>query len=65
GGSTLGNIANTHASMISVDIGLAQLAMHSANESAGVRDLAHMIDAMRAFHETEIRVTGDGMIDIG
>ncbi|MBQ6348338.1 MAG: M18 family aminopeptidase [Clostridia bacterium] len=64
GGSTLGNIANTHASMIAVDIGLAQLSMHSANESAGAHDLAHMINAMRAFHEAEVCVMGDGRIRI-
>ena len=62
GGSTLGNIANTHASMHTVDIGLAQLAMHSACESAGARDVDHMIRAMRAFHETQIDVRGDGVI---
>lgn len=62
GGSTLGNIANTHASMITVDIGLAQLSMHAANESAGVHDLAHMIRAMRAFHETEVVILEDGRI---
>ena len=62
GGSTLGNIANTHASMITVDIGLAQLSMHAANESAGAHDPDYMVRAMRAFHETEIRVVGDGQI---
>ena len=65
GGSTLGNIANTHASMITVDIGLAQLSMHAANESAGAHDLAYMVRAMRAFHETEVCVMGDGRIRIG
>ena len=65
GGSTLGNIANTHASMITVDIGLAQLSMHAANESAGVRDLAYMVRAMGAFYETEIEATGDGTLRIG
>lgn len=64
GGSTLGNIANTHASMVTVDIGLAQLSMHAANESAGARDLAHMIRAMRAFHETEVVILGDGRIRV-
>lgn len=64
GGSTLGNIANTHASMHAVDIGLAQLAMHSACETAGARDVAHMIHAMRAFHEAQIDVRGDGKITI-
>ena len=65
GGSTLGNIANGHVSMITVDIGLAQLAMHSACESAGTVDLGYMIDAMRAFHEAEIDVVSDGIIGIG
>ena len=37
GGSTLGNISNTHVSMETVDIGLAQLAMHSVYETAGRR----------------------------
>lgn len=64
GGSTLGNIANTHVSMVTVDIGLAQLGMHSANESAGARDVQYMIDAMRAFHETEVSVVRDGRIGI-
>jgi hypothetical protein len=36
--------------------------MHAANESAGVHDLAHMIRAMRAFHETEVVILGDGRI---
>ncbi len=64
GGSTLGNIANTHASMSAVDIGLAQLAMHSANECAGTRDLGYMVRALRAFHEAEIRIVGDGVINM-
>ena len=65
GGSTLGNIANTHASMHAVDIGLAQLAMHSACETAGAEDVKSMIDAMRAFHESEIMVERDGRIAFG
>ncbi len=64
GGSTLGHIANTHASMNSVDIGLAQLAMHSACESAGAEDVGHMIAAMRAALETEIAVKQDGLISL-
>ena len=64
GGSTLGNIANTHASMNTVDIGLAQLAMHSAYETAGAKDVSYMIDALTAFYQTDIRVLGDGMIEL-
>ena len=65
GGSTLGNIANAHVSMNSVDIGLAQLAMHSAYETAGVQDVDHMINAMRAFYETEIEIRADGEFTLG
>ncbi|MBP3235243.1 MAG: M18 family aminopeptidase [Eubacterium sp.] len=48
GGSTLGNISNSHVSINTADIGLPQLAMHSAYETAGVEDL----DSLRIFAET-------------
>ena len=48
GGSTLGNISNTHISVETVDIGLAQLAMHSAYETAGAKDLNYLIRALSA-----------------
>ena len=60
GGSTLGNISNAQVSMNTVDIGLPQLAMHSCYETAGVKDLDYMIDALRAFYEAEIEMVGDG-----
>lgn len=41
GGSTLGNISTSHVSVPSVDIGFAQLAMHSAVETAGREDVWH------------------------
>ena len=52
GGSTLGNISTRQVSLHSVDIGLAQLAMHSSYETAGVKDIAYMIAAVRAFFTT-------------
>ena len=64
GGSTLGNIVSASASMNAVDIGLAQLAMHSACETMGAEDVGHMIRALTAFHEAEIRVTGDGSVEV-
>ena len=60
GGGTLGNIALSHVSMNSVDIGLPQLAMHSAYETAGVKDVDYMIDALKKFYETSIIVENDG-----
>lgn len=50
GGSTLGNISTSHVSVASVDIGLPQLAMHSAVETAGVRDTEYAIGALRVFY---------------
>jgi aspartyl aminopeptidase len=51
GGSTLGNISNTHISVETVDIGLAQLAMHSAYETAGTKDLEYLITALGALFQ--------------
>ncbi len=50
GGSTLGNIAATHVSVISADIGLPQLAMHSCYETAGVQDAIYLEEAMAAYY---------------
>ena len=57
GGSTLGNISAAHVSVNCVDIGCAQLAMHSPYETAGVMDTLYMIQAMEAFYKTSIRMT--------
>ncbi len=64
GGSTLGNISNTQLSMNTVDIGLAQLAMHSAYETAGVKDTKYMIQAMKIFFESKIVCVEDGVYNI-
>lgn len=58
GGSTLGNIANTQVSLNTVDIGLPQLAMHSAYETAGGEDTAHMVRALTAFYEKSLSADG-------
>lgn len=50
GGSTLGNISTVQVSVDTVDIGLAQLAMHSALETAGARDLCYLVKALRTFY---------------
>ena len=58
GGSTLGRIANAQVSLNTVDIGLAQLAMHSAYETAAAADLDYLVDAMTAFYSRSL--TADG-----
>ena len=60
GGSTLGNIAGAHVSINTLDIGLAQLAMHSCYETAGVKDLSWMIQGMHAFYASKITAQADG-----
>jgi aspartyl aminopeptidase len=47
GGSTLGNISNTQVAVSTVDIGLAQLAMHSPYETAGAQDTEYLVRAAR------------------
>ncbi len=60
GGSTLGSIANTQVSLNTVDIGLAQLAMHSPYETAGVKDLEYMVTGIKKFYEVQIQANGNG-----
>ncbi len=50
GGSTLGNLSAAQVPVNTVDIGLPQLAMHSAYETAGVKDVAYMRKAMECFY---------------
>lgn len=54
GGSTLGNISNTQVSMRCVDIGLAQLAMHSPYEMAGIKDTWYLQRAAEVFYRTAL-----------
>ena len=60
GGSTLGNIANAHVSLNTVDIGLPQLAMHSPYETAGVKDTADLIQLTERFFQSEFEDLGMG-----
>lgn len=57
GGSTLGSISETHLSVHAVDIGLPQLAMHAATETAGATDMDEMVKALRAFYSTNLNIT--------
>ena len=59
GGSTLGAISIRQVSIPSVDIGLAQLAMHSAYETAGSKDLEELIKVIRYFYNHSLKITKD------
>lgn len=62
GGSTLGCLSNAQVSIRAVDIGMAQLAMHSACETAGSKDAAYVRQAAAAFFGTalSLRETEEG-----
>ena len=59
-GSTLGAISLTQAGIPSVDIGLAQLAMHSAAETAAMSDFDALERGLRAFFGSNITIGEDG-----
>ncbi|MCR5255037.1 MAG: M18 family aminopeptidase [Acetatifactor sp.] len=50
GGTTLGNISVSHVSAKTVDIGMPQLAMHSAVETGGSKDVSYLICALKEFY---------------
>lgn len=62
GGSTLGNLSNAQVSLHCVDVGLAQLAMHSSYESAGSKDLTYLIDALTMFYNCNVMIDGSSEI---
>ena len=56
GGSTLGNISGTQVSINSVDVGVAQLAMHSSYETAGAKDTEYLYKAAKEFYQSAVEV---------
>ena len=60
GGSTLGSISLSHVAVPTADIGMPQLAMHSCYETAGVRDIDYLADAMTAFYSASLRSGENG-----
>ena len=62
GGSTLGNISLSQVSVLSADIGLPQLAMHSCYETAGVKDAIYLQDAMTAYYGMSLEICAEQYI---
>lgn len=63
-GGTIGLISSAQLEMNACDIGLAELAMHSAIETVDKSDIGKMEACVRAFFNTSLR-TDDGNITIG
>lgn len=51
GGGTLGNISGSQFSIPCVDVGAAQLAMHSPYETGGTEDTYNLTESFKAFFE--------------
>lgn len=64
GGSTLGNISGAQVPVRTVDIGLAQLAMHSPYETAGTGDLKSLWNALTSMYSKYLVCTEEGNIRI-
>ena len=64
GGSTLGRVSLAQVAVPSVDIGLAQLAMHSCYETAGANDVSYLVDAMAAYYGTTLETPADGVYSV-
>ncbi len=61
-GSTMGSIAQRHVSVMGADIGVAQLAMHSACECFAKADYASMVAGLSAFFQATIIQEKGGVI---
>ncbi len=61
-GSTLGAAAQRHVSVLGADIGIAQLAMHSACESFAKADYLDMIKGLSAFYGATVQYEKDEII---
>ena len=63
GGSTLGNLSNIQVSLHALDIGVAQLGVHSSFETCGIKDTGYMVTALKEFFSTNIKIDcADGVI---
>ena len=61
GGSTLGAISGSQVSIMSVDIGLPQFAMHSSNEMSGSSDTEAMYKLLLNFYNKELIIESDSI----
>lgn len=55
-GGTLGAISSSQVSIKSVDIGIAQLAMHSAVETFAIKDYMTMKNGLTAFYMSDLKI---------
>ena len=57
GGSTLSGLTLRHVSVTSIDVGIAQLAMHSSMEVCSIDDFYSLYQIMKIFFQTDFKIT--------
>ena len=62
GGSTLSGISLRHVSILSADIGIAQLSMHSSIETCSIKDILELYKLMKAFYQTKFDLKKENII---
>ncbi len=63
-GSTIGLMSSAQLEMNTCDIGIAQLAMHSAIETASMDDVKEMTKFVEAFFNTSLKMKEDEVIEL-
>ena len=58
-GSTLGSVATTRLGISSVDLGIPQLAMHSASETMGTEDFIDAVKLLKALYSSKINIRAE------
>lgn len=61
-GGTLGAISSGHVGVLSADLGIAQLAMHSACECFAKSDYDETVSGLTAYYSSDILFTEDGIV---
>lgn len=61
GGSALSSISLSHLSILSVDVGVAQLAMHSSKEVCSIADVYELYKMMKSFYNSNISFLDSGV----
>ena len=61
GGSTLSGISLRHVSVLSIDVGIPQLSMHSSVETCSLKDVYELYKMMKYFYKTNIKRKKDNV----
>ena len=61
GGSTLSGISLRHVSILSIDVGIPELSMHSSVETCSINDVYELYKMMYKFYESNIIIKKDNI----